>query len=81
MRVDIYSCETSQCEPRVIVRKKDGKTFYGLQMRFCHCKGVDENWITFWAESIENLQVFAITMQEKVESHLKGTPSEDAQYV
>lgn len=81
MRIDIYSCETKHCDPRVIVRKKDGKTFYGLQMRFFQCQGVDENWLTFWAESVEALRVFAIVMQEKVESHWKGTPSEEIAHV
>ena len=76
MRVHIESCDTSHCDPHIIRRVRDGKTYYGLQMQFCECEGVTNNWVTFWATSLENLHVFTLVMQEKVESHLKGTPSE-----
>lgn len=76
MKVDIYPCETSQCDPQIVMREKDGKTSYGLRMRFCECKGVQDQYLTLWADSIQNLHVFTVVMKEKVESHLAGTPSE-----
>jgi hypothetical protein len=81
MRIDITSGETSQCDPQVVTRQRDGVTYYGLRMRFLQCKGVTEHQVTIWADSLDNLHVFAIVMQEKVESHKKGTPSEMVEHV
>jgi hypothetical protein len=79
--INIVPCETSKCDPQILVKERDGVTSYGLRMRFCECEGVQEHQLTFWAKSLADLHVFAIVMQEKVESHLKGTPSEAAAHV
>ena len=73
MRVNIYSCETSQCDPSTVIREKDGVTYYGLRMNICLCKGNTEDWVTFWATSYDNLLVFTTVLKDRVladkESH------------
>jgi hypothetical protein len=81
MRVDISSCETSKCDPQIVIREKDGLTYYGLRMRFQECEGVQDHHVTFWAKSIPDLYVFTVVMQEKVQSHIAGTPSEPVKHV
>lgn len=81
MRVDITSGETSQCDPQVVIREKDGTTYYGLRMHFMQCKGVTDHQVTFWAESLANLHVFAMVMQDTVQSHVDGTPSKAVEHV
>ena len=69
MRIHVDSCETRQCDPIVLTKEKDGQTYYGLRMSFCHCRGVDASDITFWADSLANLHVFTIVMRERVEGY------------
>ena len=76
MTINIVPCETSKCDPDILIKERDGVTSYGLRMRFCECEGVQEHAVTFWAKSLADLQVFTIVMQEKVQSHMSGTPSE-----
>jgi hypothetical protein len=72
MRVNVYSCETSQCDPEVLTKERDGVTYYGLRLHICLCKGNEEDYVTFWATSLANLYVFTTVMNERVRSRFEG---------
>jgi hypothetical protein len=64
MQVDVYACETSQCDPEVLVRDKDGVTYYGLRMKICN----SNDQLTFWATSVLNLVVFIEVLRDRLKA-------------
>ena len=70
MRVNIWSDEVLHAEQQIVTKQKDGQTYYGL----CVTLGVQHDCrsssVTFWARSLEGLDIFVDLLSATIEATL-----------